>query len=401
MAMGVLKGSGTRVDPWIIEDGWDFNELRNLGDTGAANVSFVELGGDISLSMFMPFTPIPARAFNIDGKGYAIYDISVLTTGLFTILQPTEYVRNIVLEGEILNFSTNSGLLAGTVSFQADNCVVENISGFGSITGNLANNGRVAGLIGNVVALAPPAVSVCRIRRCSFKGVANIVSTNTFDPNAIGGICNVASGSIINSHAQEISLVQCVSELTVNISAFSGTSTLTTRVGGVVGVISGSASAHAGEVISCIGRLIVNFRAESAVSKVWHFAGIIGGGQSQGIHRPTRCGGFVDFCYNPSVVPVGTIGVAGVMGQAGSSIPAITDCYGVLDIQNPADSQLPPDFVVSGLAGITSNHTLVRSFFDLDVIRRTWAGSIRNEANGRTTAQLQSRQFLESQGWVF
>ncbi|MCL2592695.1 MAG: hypothetical protein FWD82_04945 [Defluviitaleaceae bacterium] len=142
MPNGIMTGSGSRANPWIVEDGWDFNALRNIPAVDASSVAFVELGANINLSMFDNFVPIPSRWFNIDGKGFIISDFLIQSTntseaGLFAQLNVTEYARNIVLEG-VVHFNTSIsfsrvGLLAGMIWCRAANIIIENIEAFGEV----------------------------------------------------------------------------------------------------------------------------------------------------------------------------------------------------------------------------------------------------------------------------
>jgi len=208
MPNGVMTGDGSRSNPLIVMDALDFNALRNVDAPDAANVKFIELGANINLSGFGTFVPIPTKAFNIDGKGFIISDFSIVTTGLFENIRPTEYVRNIIVEGEITNGSTTSGLLAGTITTLQPNVVIEDIEGYGSITASSGSTVRYAGLIGNINVGSSGAPTNI-IQRCSFRGTATLATAGQI--GFFGGVCNLAATSSFGGSAPILHCIQCQS----------------------------------------------------------------------------------------------------------------------------------------------------------------------------------------------
>jgi len=53
------------------------------------------------------------------------------------------------------------------------------------------------------------------------------------------------------------------------------------------------------------------------------------------------------------------------------------------------------------MRGIGGQVVVTNSFFDSQVLAVGWSEAVTTPEWGRTTAQLQNQQFLESQGWVF
>jgi len=77
--------------------------------------------------------------------------------------------------------------------------------------------------------------------------------------------------------------------------------------------------------------------------------------------------------------------------------PIVTS-YAVIKFQNPNNTPLPTNRSIRGIGGQV---VVTNSFFDSQILAMGWTEDVANSEWGRTTAQLQSQAFLESQGWVF
>ena len=132
MANGILPGSGTIADPYIIEDGWDFDSIRNIPTEMAEHI-YLELADDISLATFPLFAPIPTKHFNIDGKGHAITGINIASgtssAGLFLDLHTNDYIKDLILEGRVACSHSGSITCGGFCSrlTMRNNAVVSNV----------------------------------------------------------------------------------------------------------------------------------------------------------------------------------------------------------------------------------------------------------------------------------
>ena len=401
MPNGVMTGNGSRDNPWIVEDAWDFNALRDIPATDASSVAFVELGADISLAVYPTFTPIPSRFFNIDGKGHIISDISVENFGLFEEVRFTEYLRNIVVEGEVtVGTSAQVGLLAARAVATVTGAIIENIKGFGSVTSVLsANSARHAGIFG-FVQMHSPGQTMLRVRDCSFKGTFMASFTNSTTSGAggivaLGGVLNVnlSAGGFGGANAT-VQVSRCFSDISVVVIGSQWTG-INSSIGGVVGGTVSTSGTN--EMISCVGRVQIHFTGGTN-TRVWRLSGCFGVHEGIGATRLIRCVGFIKLIYNPLAAFTGQIHINGLVGQVGNSGISVSQSYGVIEYENPNSIELPPTFTINGLGPST---TAVGSFFDISALRATWGGDINQEALGRTTQQLQDRGFLESQGWVF
>ena len=419
MAMGVMRGNGTRGNPWIVEDGWDFNALRDLPANDVESVAFVELGADINLSMFPNFVPINDKFINFDGKGFKITDfyieVSNARCGLFGTLTITEYLRNVVLEGEVVSINNGStwtgGMLVGhlEIAIEGDE-LIENIEAYGSMHLTQAGNALTTwgGVIGYIALPAAPRISHTFVSNCSFVGTVNIDfrSTSTSQSStAFGCITNFELGS-----RRRISISGCKSDVTaIIVGGLATTAANRNVIGGIIGRANDTTNVISDRVVNivaCIGRLRVNFMPiPNLTSRHMIFAGIVGHNNPMN-NIPTsvhRCAAFLELLYDPVIVPNGPFHLSGIIGLGAdfwgtARSVNVNSSYSVISCINSNNLDMPANFSVHGIG---QNVVVGNSFFDTTVARSWWQGSISQEAHGRTTAQLQNRQFLESQGWVF
>ena len=115
------------------------------------------------------------------------------------------------------------------------------------------------------------------------------------------------------------------------------------------------------------------------------------------VTQVVNCGAFVMFNYEPPIAPLGSIELNGIHGH-GARVGHVSTSYAVIEYNNPNNHELPASFNIHGTGHVNAS---TNTFFDDTVLRRTWAGAVSQPERGRTTAQLQNRAFLESQGWVF
>jgi len=101
--------------------------------------------------------------------------------------------------------------------------------------------------------------------------------------------------------------------------------------------------------------------------------------------------------YNP-VGSVASLNIAGIHCMRSTGTSNIATSYAVIDFNNPNNAELPP---ARSMRGIGGQVVVNNSFFDADVLAVGWTEAVTTPEWGRTTAQLQSREFLELQGWVF
>jgi len=93
-----------------------------------------------------------------------------------------------------------------------------------------------------------------------------------------------------------------------------------------------------------------------------------------------------------------TLHIAGLHGMRPTGTNPVVTSYAVIEFQNPNNATLPTNRSIRGIGGQV---VVTNSFFDSQILAMGWTEDVANSEWGRTTIQLQSQAFLESQGWVF
>ena len=401
MAMGVLRGNGTQGNPWIVEDGWDLNALRNLPTT---EFQWVEIANNISLAMFANWIPIPSTRLNINGNGNVISDLFInssgVNTGLFAELISQE-TRNIVLDGEIvcsLNSNQGAGMLCGNIAWHVTGSttpqfsVFSNIQCFGSIIANAA--GAIVGVGGCFGRTFLQSNLTVSIEDCTFHGSLLFSTTHSSTLSPSNTQFRVCAGILGNGDSNSaavnarVSIARCK---TVAKYSVSGGPSPT----GISGIFGGGRQSTSSSICRCIARNELQFTNSAVTTQPVWFGGIV----SIAVNDSSivSCGALTDVNYNP-LFGIGGLHVAGIHCMRPSGTSPVTTSYAVIDFVNPNNVSLPATFSMRGLGG---NITTTSSFFDTTVLALGWNGDVIGSEFGRTTAQLQSRAFLESQGWVF
>jgi len=404
MANGVMLGTGTQNDPWIVEDAWDFNSLRNLS---ASDWHWLELANDINLGVFPNWTPIPSRRFNIDGNGKTISNLRIVISsgaaGLFVQLETLE-TKDLRVEAEIVHTSTSTsdvGILCGRLvggafgALAADpprTAIISNVQCFGNITVTVTGSTQpTGGCFGSTWGEANVTLF---IQNCAYYGniSCHITSSSTTSPSStqlrsFGGILGAADARS-GSANYAISLINCIS--VVQFVMVGGTAQAI--VGGILGA---TRAGNAPNINGCLAkaRLLVT-NTLPWTQTIW-FGGILGAG-IVGCNI-SMCSAHSEVIYNPTG-SVAALHMVGLHCMRSTGTNPIHMSYAVIDFKNPNDTELP---VTRSMRGIGGQVVVTNSFFDAQVLALGWSESVTTPEWGRTTAQLQSQQFLESQGWVF
>jgi len=397
-------GSGTQADPWIVEDGWDFDALRNLP---ANEWQWVELANDINLGVFPGWTPIPSRRFNINGNGKTIKNVRIVGShqqlGLFAQLETLE-TKDLRIEAEITSTAASSndiGILCGRLvggafgALAADparTAIISNIQCFGNITVTVIGVTQpTGGCFGSTWGEANVALM---IKNCAYYGSisCHITSTSGTLPNAtqlrsFGGILGTAEAraSIAN---YTISLVNCIS--VVQFVMVGGVAHA--LVGGILGATRVGSPPNINGCLAKSRLLITNTLPWT--QPIW-FGGILGAGIVE--CNITMCAAHNEVVYNPSGSVAG-LHIGGLHCMRSTGTNSVSMSYAVINFTNPNSAELP---ITRSMRGIGGQVVVINSFFDAQVLAEGWSEAVTNPEWGRTTAQLQNKQFLESQGWVF
>ena len=400
-----MTGSGTQTDPWLVQDGLDLDALRNLPATAW---QWIELANNIDLRMFPNWTPIPTRRFNINGRGHAIQGLRIVgnagqSLGLFAQLETLE-TKDLTIEGEIIQTSSSTaeiGMLCGRLvgghfgPLAADPARVANVSGiqcfgniFVTVTGSTQPTGGCFGSTWGESNLT------LNISHCAFYGniSIHITSSSTTSPSstqlrACGGIIGFADarGSTTN---YTFTMSNCIS--VAQFTMLGGTAHAI--VGGILGAARAGSTPN---ITSCVAQnklAIVNLH--NWTQTIW-FGGIFGAGIVA--CNISSCAAHSQVIYAPTA-DVATLHIAGIHCMRSTGTSPVVTSYAVIDFQNPNNAALPATRSVRGIGNQT---VITNSFFDSEVLALGWTDAVTNVDFGRTTAQLQNRQFLELQGWVF
>jgi hypothetical protein len=406
MPNGTMTGSGTSVDPYIVMDGYDFNALRNI-TTSTSDIKNIQLGSDISLSMYPIFTPIPSKYFNIDGQNHLVSDINILNgRGIFETLN-TQLTKDLRVEGELIhsNVTSPTGFLCGVLNLLTDNSKLSNIQCFAGIAVTLtyADLGCKFGGVAGQVYCSGSNNQMGYIENCIFYGTIQIMvagtasSANNDTTRAIGGIVGYTD---TYSYSAGITITGCISIATFNISGKDSY----LYVGGIVGAFRNGSNAVKPTVVQkCVSKTKVYFTNTVATTQPMYIAGITG--YSWGSYSTIKqCCSHMDIIYD-SIAPISSLYIYGVIANSNTTSIAnvITQNYSVLSWENPNDASLPTSSLTAyGISG-TTIAAPSSSFYDADVlsIEGGWPMAATDATLGRTTAQLKDQGYLESQGWVF
>ncbi len=343
-----MTGSGTLVDPYIIQN---VTDLQAIEDDLAA---YYELEGDIDASATSGwnggegFVPIgrggTAFSGQLDGRGFTISDLTInmpsdANIGLFGILDNGAVVRNISMTGVGVTGSDNVGALFGVAGNGAvvdiDDC---NSAGSVSITGS--NNSYLGGLIGSIWDGT--------VDDCWSSCIVDCAATN--------------SGTIVGGLAGR------------NVdAAFTNCHT------------TGSVTSGGGEVGGLIGR-----QDDGSCSTCYANGNVVSGDSYVGgLIGRIRNAPTLDDCYargNATADPTSGVYVGGLIGRNGSG--TIDDCYSTGTAAASGD--------IGGLIGENFG-TVTNCFWDTEA-----SGNASSDGGtGKTTAQMKTKSTFTGAGWNF
>ena len=334
-----MTGSGTALDPYIINDVADLQAMEN--DLAA----FYELGSDIDASATsgwnggLGFDPIILFTGELDGKGSTI-------SGLF-INRPTEpYValigyanaaivlKNIKMTGVDITGGSVTGALLGYAG-SGDVVDIDNCNSAGSVSSPVNNTGQIGGLIGNVW---DGTIDDCWLS-CLVTVSGNVSSQ-------VGGLIGYSSEAVITNCYATGAVV-------------SGKS----RIGGLIGDL------WAGTVTKCY--------ATGNVSGLDYVGGLIG----RISQDPT-----ITNCYARGNATASGYYVGGFCGRNHTGV--IDDCYSTGAATGAG--------LVGGFCG-EAYGTITNCFWDTE----TSGNATSDGGTGRTTTQMKTRATFTGAGWDF
>jgi hypothetical protein len=411
MPNGVMTGNGSKTNPFIVMDGYDFNALRNI-TTSTSDYKYIEIGADISLSTYVSFVPIPEKHFNIDGRGHSITDIKIIAgtneVGLFARLYSNEYIKDLTIEGDLaVNFSNSvtSGAFCGRL-YLMSNAIISNVDAYFTLIISTTSGLTVGGLAG-VIEISGRSNS--GIIECAFKGTIDAASTNSGTSFAmtIGGMVGQVYNS--NPNPDDILLIdKCFSNVNYRVN-----NRMNMRMGGILGDMNSGFNTNSQcfqlMIRRCVARITMRFTHTSAVTTNTHRVCGIACYPAYWTGQVTtveKCVAFIDVLWTHTF-PINAFRIAGLLfaGTASNQVFTIRQGYAVMRLINP--DNLPWAGITDGNIGsvtfLPSSSPTVRvfdAFFDKEVFREYYNGAF-TEEHGVTTAELKDEAFLTLRGWEF
>lgn len=300
-----MLGSGTSVDPYIIEN---FTDLDLLGSGSYTLNKYYELGANIDASPTADpgynsgagWLPRGNFTGSFDGKGYSISSLyinrpSTSIVGFFSNCGGV--VKNLTLASCDITGAVRTGGICG---YANTNLVIENCH----VTGSVVGTNQVGGIIGETYQWGAVLVDILS---CSFDGDV----TGTTD---VGGIC----GRFIPSHVDSV-IDDCTALGTINLPSGN-------HVGGIAGYFRRNIS-------NCTIDSGLTFNVHSSATDV---GGIIG-------YSDNVLSTIVGCDFSSSVT--GNIHVGGIIGRSvsQSKYSYIEDCESTGSVNGVSD--------VGGIAG--------------------------------------------------
>jgi hypothetical protein len=269
MAGGLFGGgTGTSVNPYLVEDSLDLNAVRNNSSLHYKQTTNIDMNG------YPSFVTIPTIGGSYDGNNFSI---SNLTKQLFGTCSGT--IKNVNLL--LLNIFSNpsDGALGSLVSTLLNLGTVINCTAKGIVThdpnGSAYQN--VGGLVGAVSGI---------IKRSWFDGIVRTIGTSSRNIS-IGGLVGsiMVGGSVLDSHSK--GLVESTNTM-IPSSAFHG----------------GFCGTNSGQINRC-------YSTSEVISR--KFCGGFLGNLSTGITKDCYCTGQVTSLVDTAGGFIGTLDGAGTI----------------------------------------------------------------------------------------
>jgi len=189
-----------------------------------------------------------------------------------------------------------------------------------------------------------------------------------------------------------VTVSRCISNFTVIYDS----STSNFGFGGIVGLL----RSYGGKQVTvdrCVSQMVQQIITAAASARTLLIGGIAAFSY-YATSQISRCAAHLKFQYDPPST-IAAVYFAGILAYWNATCNIVTS-YSVISIANPNSKPLPATFTVDGIQA-NGTRNITASFYDADVLTASFSGSVVDASTGRTTAQLKSQTYLESQGWVF
>ena len=215
MANGIFpSGDGTTINPYIIEDAYDFDKIREKPEANYSIVKNIDLMNICSKNGSEGWIPIENFSGILEGNGHLVKNMIINRTtadyqGLFKSLQGGAII-NLGLTNVAITGKDYVGAFVGNMSTNED--LIENCFVTGSIIGNNYVGGLVGDMTGGTIINSYSEATLSTVSSCG--GIAgNMNNVNAIIKNCyaastcssnntalIGGITGArAAGNVINT----------------------------------------------------------------------------------------------------------------------------------------------------------------------------------------------------------
>lgn len=190
MANGVFAGgNGSLENPYLIEDAWDVNAIRNDILAHYKLIKDIDLNDVINSSDGSGWTPIPVFSGSLEGQGFSIRNLYInrpasTHQALFAGLSRGA-IRNLGVVDFYINGGNYSAALAGTMV--SVDCLVDGCFAEGTVTGGAFTGGLVSSIQRGTVSNS---YTDCK------------VTASGANTGGISGLVQYASGTIKNCLAK-------------------------------------------------------------------------------------------------------------------------------------------------------------------------------------------------------
>ncbi|MEG0093301.1 MAG: dockerin type I domain-containing protein [Erysipelotrichaceae bacterium] len=200
-------GSGTQVDPYIMNSVNDFQIMRNNPD------KYYKLGANIDFTG-VDFTPIPIFKGKLDGNNKVVSNVTVKNGGgFFDSIDSTAELKDFTLENiNVLSLTDgHTGSLAGNFSGKATNITVNGKVKGTSGAYTFQGVGGFAGTVGDVAIVENCAISVDVSGGYNVGGMVGLNQKGTYIDSFVNGKVSDATnhiGAFIGEDFQSSTLIE-------------------------------------------------------------------------------------------------------------------------------------------------------------------------------------------------
>lgn len=382
--MAFAGGTGTVIDPYLVETPAQLDDVRNYLSDYFRQIADISLAG---YSVGMGWEPIGSNVSRFtggyDGDGYTISNLTITRTladgiGLFGYISGAD-IRNITLASLSVHGRRGVGALAGWSEYSSIDSITAASGSVRAAGSSITQQFTLGGIAGYAI---DTVISRCN-NSCT---VAESVGSGSW--SLVGGIAGGLYKDVAGS-----SVTDCVN---------SGAVTGRRETGGITGRLSDgcsiNTSGNTADIRGYYGVGGLTGFCGGALSRCYNSAVLVSSisYNSGGLAGEVSFSAVISNCYSRADVQCDftifpSIGAAFGRSYAGSSI---TYCYSTGKVYYPAPAAPPVD---RGFIGKLTGGTCTGNFFDLDTSLQTSG----NGATGLNTPAMKTESTFTGAGWDF